>query len=180
MKINKKILKEALQKHKVKDRLQKLGGVERTGCLNEHLDPKDPTRVRMVESLKQWAESTHNFNEIEKEGDKIPTELCLKNIEISGNTGTATACWDSCPGGLGAAVCIGCDCYEVANSAVVSGVGPFKEPSRKGRMDETISGGGICIKNVEVSGNLGNRLSFEICGKCPCESNSGCTCIKKA
>ena len=96
MKINKKILKEALQKHKVKDRLQKLGGVERTGCLNEHLDPKDPTRVRMVESLKQWAESTEDYsttNEITNTSGSAYTAggLTLTNQSVTGSTSASTA-----------------------------------------------------------------------------------------
>lgn len=154
-------IKEALKRYKEKKRLQELGGIKKTGCLAENLDSDDPINKEMAQSLKTFVDAI-NKGLNERETD-IPTELCLKNVEIEGNSGTATACNSSCKGPL----CSGCDCYKVGISTL--------DPSDKGRMDETEENPGTCIKNVKQSGLFGQHLSFDVCGKCPCGDD--CTCI---
>ena len=126
-----KILKEALKSFKTKNRLQELAGLNPTGCVNEHLDPTSQEGIALKKGINRVVNFMNGIlHEIEDgESDTpLPSELCLKNVNLGGDSGTATACNDQCGGVL----CWGCDCHTIDPGPSGNPIGkPIKVPREK-------------------------------------------------
>jgi len=181
-KLNKKILKEAANQLKQKNRLQKLAGVEQTGCTEEYLSEGDQKRagIGKVPNLmgdglltegKVIVYFCHDDGSVVIQDDgTIKSKACLQSVDI-------------CP------PCKrGCVCHKsISNSSSVPSTGGGRGNTGEEAPGETINEAEEgyfrydgCTKMIAQSGWFGENLHYKDCeiGNCNAclASEEDCSC----